>query len=85
MSSHAVHAKTDESEILLAPVECPVHITLRLAGAVDSAAHGVQEMTSRKAHKSDAILELMPDANRLVLIFMKRIVGFVVPLESREA
>ena len=43
-------------------------------------------MTRRKAHKSDAILELMPNTNRLVLIHMKRIVqvGIVVPLEKRD-
>ena len=41
-------------------------------------------MTGRKAHKSDAVLELMPDANRLVLIHMKRIVGIVVPLEKLD-
>ncbi len=81
VSSHTVHAEADESEILLAPVECPVHMTLRLAGAVHSAGQVVQEMTRRNAHKSDAILELMPNANRLMLIHMKRIGGIVVPLE----
>jgi hypothetical protein len=67
VSSHAVHTKTDDSEILLAPVECLVEMTLCLAGAVDSAAHVAQEITSRKAHKSDAILDLMPYTNCLVL------------------
>ena len=41
-------------------------------------------MTSRNARKSDAILELMPNANRLVLIHMKRIVGIVVLLEQLD-
>ena len=34
--------------------------------------------------ESGAILELMPDANRLVLIHMKRIAGIVVLVEKRD-
>ena len=81
VSSHAVQAKAEQSEILLAPVECTVQMTLNLACAVHSAGHVVHQMTRRNAHKSDAILELMPNANRLMLIHMKRIGGIVVPLE----
>ena len=60
VGSHAVHAETNNTEILLAPVEGPVPVALPLASTVVGTAHVAQEMSTRNAHESDFILELMP-------------------------
>ena len=67
MRAHAVHTKTYQTEILFAPVECPVEMTLCLGARINCAGHVAQEMTSSYGHKSHSILELMPYTNWLML------------------
>lgn len=82
MRPHAVHTEAEECEILLTPVEGPVPVALSLTTAIDGAGQVVQEVGRRKAHERDTILELMPQANGLMLGHMKGIIGIVVPLEE---
>ena len=84
MRPHTVHAKTDYSEILATPVESAVEVPLLLIATVLCARHIAEEMASRHAHESTAILELMAETDRLVLIHMKIVVGVVVPFKKLD-
>ncbi len=41
--------------------------------------HVVQVMLPRESHKGDTILELVPNADNLMLVHVKIIVGIVMP------
>ncbi len=54
-------------------------MALRLETAIVGTSHVVQEVRRRESHKGDTMLELVPNADHLMLIHVEFIVGIVVP------
>ena len=79
MRTHAVHAETDQCELLATPIESGIKVPLLLTAGIDYARHIVEEMASRPSHENDTVPKLMTETYRLVLIHMKVVPGVVVP------
>ncbi len=84
MCAHAVHSEGNQCEILVVPIECTVEMALRLETAIVGTCHVVQEVRRRESHKGDTMLELVPNADHLMLVHLmlihvKFIIGIVVP------
>jgi hypothetical protein len=79
MHAHAVHSEGNQCEIPVAPFECTVKMALRLETAIFGTCHDVQEVQRRESHKGDTMLELVPNADHLMLVHVKFIIGIVVP------
>ena len=77
MRTHAVHAESNQCELLATPVESGIHVPLLLIAGIRHARHIVEEMASRPAHENDSV----PETYWLVLIHMKDVRGVIVPLE----
>ena len=84
MRAHSVHTEPNERDFLAAPVECCVGVTLFLTATVDGARHVGQKMWRRKAHEADAVAELMPDRDHLMLGHVKGVGGVVVSLDQLD-
>jgi hypothetical protein len=52
---------------LATPVECGVDVALFLTAAVDGTRNVGKQMWNGEAHEADAIAELMPDLDHLML------------------
>ncbi len=79
MSTHAVDSESNQCEILVAPMERSIEMTLRYETAIVGTSHVVQEMLCRKSHKGNDVLELVADADNLLLIHVK-FIGWIVVL-----
>jgi hypothetical protein len=75
MSAHAVHSEGNQCEILVAPPSKRPCVWKTAIGTC----HVVQEVRCRESHKGDTMLELVPNADHLMLVHVKFIIGIVVP------
>ena len=80
--AHAVHAESNQSDFLATPVEGPISVTLRLPFAVLCARHIFEQMWGGEGCKQDAVTELMPEINSLMLVQVKAVVGIVMMQEQ---
>jgi hypothetical protein len=80
MCASVVHSEDNQCEILVAPIELSVEMTLRSETAIVGTSHVVQKMMCRKCYKGDAVLEVVANTDNLVLIRVKFIGRIVVLL-----
>ena len=82
MRTHSVHTEPNERYFLATPVECGVGVALFLIATVDGTRHVGQKMRCIEAHEADAVAELMPDRDHLMLGQVKGVGGVVVALDQ---
>ena len=61
VSTHAVHAESDQSNLFTTPIEGSIRVPLRLPFAVLCARHVIEHTRGGEGYKPYAVTELMPE------------------------